>query len=242
MLLVLGVVVVGMTALTALSDQQNNDKNEAPRKSRQMIDAERKLPMTVYDAPEGGDSEEQQRRIVKGKKYEKSDLVIDPSADVVTSTSHWAEGLCAIPADESDAVVVGTVEAAKAYTTHSKTRVYSEFTVRINEVIKNDGDKSIRVNGSIDVDRLGGRVQFSNGRVGQYFIAGQGMPQVGQQYLLFLTKSGGAGDYDLLTGYELREGHIHLLDNPGYGHSISMRKGSDAASFLNEVRAAAIDH
>ena len=242
LLLFIGVLVGGATALAARSSQQNNgEKNKKPKKTRQMIEAESKLPVAVYDAPEADDPRERQRRIARGEKYEKADLVIDPTADVVTSNAHWAEGLSAIPSDMSDVVVVGTVERVKAYTTHSRTRVYSEFIVRVNEVLKDGGDKSITVNGGLDVDRLGGRVQFPNGKVGQYCIVGQGMPQVGRQYLLFLKRSGGKGDYSLLTGYEFLDGLIRLLDNPGYGHPITMRDGSDVASFLSEVRASSLN-
>ena len=138
-----------------------------------MIGAESKLPVVVYDAPEADDPGEKQRRIARGEKYEKADLVIDPTADVVTSTAHWAEGLSAIPADMSDAVVVGIVEKAKAYTTHSKTRVYSEFVVRVNEVIKDGGDKSITVNGGLAVDRLGGAYNSQTVRWGNTLSSGK---------------------------------------------------------------------
>ena len=236
LLFLAGVFVVGATALAALRNQQDKSKKREPKKSSQMIEAESKLPVANYDASDLADPKKQQERLAKGKKYEKTELTIDPSADVVSSSEHWASGLSSIPTDKSDVIIVGNVINAQAFTTQSKKRVYSEFTVQVDEVFKDDINNPIQANASIEVDRIGGRVQFSDGKVGQYFVVGQGMPQVGKQYLLFLTKSEEKRDYNILTGYEIRGGFIYLLDNPGSGHPITKVNGSDAASFLDEVR------
>lgn len=238
-LFLMGIAVISLTAMAAISSQSDGeDKSKGPKKSPQIIEAESKFPMVDFDAPEPADPQRRQKILARGKKYDKFELGIDPSSDAVMSLDHWATGLSAIPAGESDVVVVGNVVAAQAYLTEGKARVFSEFTIFISEILKNDGDSQIQVNDSIEGDRFGGRVRFAGGRVSLYFIVGQGMPQVGKQYLLFLTESDGKSDYHILTGYELRDGRVQLLDNPGGGHPISSREGSDAASFLNEVRAA----
>lgn len=233
------VIVIVLTATAALRNEQEAvAANQRQKKTPEMVKAENRLPVTDFDAPEPTDPKIREKRSAKDGKFESSDLVIDDSADIVTSTSHWAAELSAIPANKSDVIVVGNVTNAQAYTSHSKTHVYSEFTVQVVEVIKNDVSNPITVNSSIDVDRIGGRVRFPNGRVGQYFIIGQHMPEVGKQYLLFITKSDGKGDYNILTGYEIQDGIIHPLDHPSTGHPITTREGSNATSFLNEVRAA----
>lgn len=233
------VVAVGVTALASFRNTQNrNDQNRGQSKSQQMMEAESKLPIADYDAVGPSDPDARQKRAAKGDKYEKAELVIDPYADLVSNNEHWGRGLSDIPADKSDVIVVGAVVSAKAYTTHSKTRVYSEFTVQVDEVLKDDKNNRIQVGEHIDIDRLGGRVRFGNGKVGLYLITGQNMPQVDHRYILFLTKSGGKGDYSILTGYEILDGYIALLDNPGSGHPIAKRKDADASSFLNEVRVA----
>jgi hypothetical protein len=233
------IAVAGATTLLALNNGQDvAGADRRQKKSPEMIAAESRLPVADVDAPEPKDAKEREKRVARGAKFEKSDLALDASADVVTSTTHWAEGLSDIPVGVSDVIVVGNVTDAKAYTNHGKTHVYSEFTIQVVDVIKDDVGSHIKVNNSIDVDRIGGRIRFPNGRVGQYFIVGQHMPEVGKQYLLFITKSDGKGDYNILTGYEIRDGIIHPLDNPGTGHPLTKREGSDATSFLNEVRAA----
>jgi hypothetical protein len=232
------IVVAGATTLLASNNGQDvAGIGRRQRKTPQMIAAESRLPITDFDAPEPTDAKDREKRVARGAKFEKSDLVLDASADVVTSSTHWAEGLSAIPANVSDVIVVGDITDAKAYTTHGKTHVYSEFTVQVVDVIKDDVSSHVKVKNSIDADRIGGRVRFPNGRVSQYFVVGQHMPEVGKQYLLFLTKSDGKGDYVILTGYEIRDGIIHPLDNPGTGHPMSTREGSDARHFINEVRA-----
>ena len=233
------VAVAGVTTILALNTGQDTaGAGRGQKKSPEMIAAESRLPVTDFNTPEPQDAKKRADRVARGAKFESNDLVLDASADVVTSTGNWAAGLSAIPVDKSDVIVVGNITNAQAYTTHSKTHVYSVFTVQLTEVIKDDVGNSIKGNSFVDVDRIGGRVRFPNGRVSQYFIVGQHMPEVGKQYLLFLTKSGAKGDYGILTGYEIRDGIIYPLDNPGTGHPITTPEGSGAISFLDEVRAA----
>lgn len=129
-LFVMGIAVIGVTTFAALSSQREaEDKSRGPKKSAQMIEAESKLPVVDFDGPEVADPKKQQKILARGKKYEKSELVIDSSSDAVMSTEHWATGLSAIPAEDSDAVVVGNVVAAQAYLTEGKKRVFSEFNI-----------------------------------------------------------------------------------------------------------------
>lgn len=119
----------------------------------------------------------------------------------------------------------------------NKKGVYSEFTININEVIKNDSHVALVPGDSINPTRLGGRVKFSSGKIGLYYVTGQNMPLVGCQYLLFLTYDQEAG-FAILTGYELREGQVFPLDKPGVGHPFTKYQGASETSLLNEVRAA----
>jgi hypothetical protein len=236
------VIAIGMTALAGLrGSQESNGQDKGQKKSQKMIEAESRLPVADYGAAEPTDPKEREKRIKKGKKYEKpeyADLTINDSSEVVTTFSHWASGLSATPTDRSATIIVGNVTEARAFISPGKIRVYSEFRVDVSEVLKDDADSSIKCGSSLVIDRIGGRVQFANGNVGQYWISGQGMPRVGGRYLLFLTKPDADAGYSILTGYELRDGHVYLLDNPGAGHPITTREGTDEASLLNEVRAA----
>lgn len=238
LLLILTPAVIGITATAALHSQEQSKDKRSPQKSQKMINFESQLPVADYSAPEPTDEMERDKRRAKGKKYDKTELTVDPYSDVVTTSSHWASGLPAIPVERSSLIIVGSVLDAKAYMSPSKEGVYSEFTISIEEVLKNGAGYKVAAGKKITIDRIGGRVQFSNGKVGQYFVTGQGMPLIGRRYLFFLTSADQDSDYDILTGYELRNGQVYLLDNPGAGHPITRYEGADESTLLNDVRAA----
>ena len=237
LLLLVALVAVGGTTLTA-HRPQNQLPEKSPRKSQRMLEQESRLPVADYSAPEPDDPKDKKKREAKAKKYAKVELSIDPDSDSVTTSSHWATGLPAIPASQSSAVIIGTVRQTQAELTPNRKKVYSEFTITINEVLKNDAASFLFSGKIITADRAGGRVRFPSGKVGLYSVTGQGMPQVESTYLLFLTEAVPESDYSILTGYELREGRIYPLDAPGSGHPITKFKGVDESSFLEEVRTA----
>jgi hypothetical protein len=236
-LFITAVVIISGPTITAFR-AQNQANESSPRRSQKMVEQESRLPITNYDEPEPDDPNEKKIREAKAKKYAKTELSIDPDSDVVTTSGHWATGLPAIPVSQSAVIIVGTVSKAKAELTPKRKKVYSEFTIAIDEILKNDDLTPLSSGNIITADRAGGRVRFQSGKVGLYWVTGQGMPQVGKKYLLFLTRTDLESGYSILTGYELRDGRIYLLDNPGSGHPITTTEGTDESSFLNKVRAA----
>ncbi len=126
------------------------------------------------------------------------------------------------------------VTDAQAYLSNDKTGVYSEFTVRIDEVLKNDSPAQFTVGSFIAVERFGGRVRFPSGRIGTYWASGQGMLRIGRRYVLFLSSS--AESFQIITGYELRGGHVILLDNHGQGHPLTSYRGADEALLIRDLR------
>jgi hypothetical protein len=158
------------------------------------------------------DSQTDPARRAKGARYEKR-LVVrdsDTSGEAVMTFSHWDEALPALPAGRSALVVLGEVVDAKAYLSNDQTGVYSEFTVRVERVLKNDKGSSVFPGELITTERWGGRVIFPSGRAITYGNRGQGMPQLGQEYLFFLERN--PEQYNLLTAYQLRLGKVQPLD------------------------------
>jgi hypothetical protein len=235
-LLLLILVVAVITAIATLREQEPITSKEQQKK----VEFESQFPIADYAAQEPAEPKQRARRQAKGKKFNNSLMTVTPSdTDRVTSSAeHWAEGLSAIPVDQSDVVVIAEVTDAQAYLSNDKTGVYSEFTVRIEDLLKNSCSNPLAVGSLTTVERPGGRVRFPSGHIGQYFTVGQGMPRAGRRYLLFITCKSQDQDFQILTGYELRGGHISLLDNPGQGHPISASQGKDEIPFLNEVRSA----
>jgi hypothetical protein len=171
------------------------------------------LPIVDYNAPEAQILEERSVRQSKSRRYDQSPLnVREPphNVDQLPLNNHFWWGLAPIPAGQSDAALIGEVVDAHAYLSNDKTGVYSEFTIRVERVLK---DSDYRLSPLIAVERLGGAVRFQTGRIVKYEVLGQGAPRVGARYLLFLRYNGQADDYSLLTAYELNNGHIVPLDS-----------------------------
>ncbi len=237
LILLTAAVVVSGAAITSIRTQNRADEKPR-RKSQKMIEQENRLPIADYNAAEPADPKEKEEREAKAKKYTRTELSVELDQEAIVTSSHWAGELPAIPASQSALIVTGTVSKAKAELTPERKKVYSEFTVTIDEILKNDELAPLSHGDKVTADRAGGRVRYPSGKVGMYWVTGQGMPQVGMRYLLFLTKTDPKSGYSILTGYELRDGRIHLLDNPGSGHPITASEGADEPSFLNQVRSA----
>lgn len=236
---------VGIIALTvaAVSTFSSNNQVSQPVKDQQksqrekMAEMENRLPIADYNEPDPTDPKILQTRREKGLKYDKPEVTVDEYSELVVGSSHWASGMLAFPVNQSTAIVIGTVTDAQARMSNNKKGVYSEFTLQVEDVLKSGGDKTLFSGVPLTVDREGGRVRLSSGRVGIYYISGQGMPVVGRRYVLFLSGKKSAG-FTVLTGYELREGKVSPLDNPGSGHPFTKYDGADEQPFLEELRAA----
>jgi hypothetical protein len=66
------------------------------------------------------------------------------------------------------------------------------------------------------------------------------MPRVGSRYLLFLTHdfqtpNDTGKDFYLLTGYELRDGLVRLLDDTQPGHPITRYNGATETALLSDL-------
>jgi hypothetical protein len=64
------------------------------------------------------------------------------------------------------------------------------------------------------------------------------MPQVGLRYVLFLTNAQGQSDFQILTGYELREGKVHPLDDL---LNLYTYENADETTFLKQLHTANLD-
>jgi hypothetical protein len=142
----------------------------------------------------------------------------------------------------SDVVALGEVVDAHAYLSNDKTGVYSEFTIRVDEVFRDRGLRPVVPGSLIVAERTGGRVRFPSGRVLLYGNRGEGMPRQGRRYLFFLK--GNDQQYAILTAYELRSGRVYPLDGKdapggeGGDWAGDVYQGADVTQFLREVQMA----
>jgi hypothetical protein len=159
-------------------------------------------------------------RALKNAHWDKHDFVraeLDPRAAAVV-IDHWeGQSLSDLPTDKSDLVLEGQVTEAAAFLSNDKGDVYSEFTVRVTEVLKTTADFEINRGDLIVTERRGGRVRYPDGRIIRYGFVGQGSPMKGKKYLFFLSKTE-HGNYKILTGYELQSNKVFALDGSRINH------------------------
>jgi hypothetical protein len=122
--------------------------------------------------------------------------------------------------------------------------VYTEYTLRADEVLKQSSVAPIVTGGFVDAQREGGRVRFPSGRVQSYITHYQGVPITGRKYVLFLKRNEQADLFTILTGYEQRDGHVYPLDGVDLGQGATelpqfvAYKGIDEATFSKALRSA----
>lgn len=136
----------------------------------------------------------------------------------------------AIPGD-ADLVIMGQVLSGSAHFTSGKRSIYSEFVIRVDEVIKQEPAKEIVVAENIIADRLGGRIRFKNGQEVTYKAAGFDMPAIGKQHVLFLSRDTQSPNYKIITGYEIIGDEVEPIDRID-----STKIHKDKNAFLKQIK------
>jgi len=167
------------------------------------------FPIASIEEAKSSDTKENPKRKIKGKRYDNWNIVNKTAEqggiEIVSEIEYPA-----LPVVDSDAIVIGEIVKAQAHLSNDLGGIYSEFTTRVNQVLKQDSHTTIVLDSSISVERPGGRVLFPSGKIAKYHLRGQGMPRQGRVYLLFLKRI--EDDYKLITGYELRSGKVSPID------------------------------
>lgn len=244
--LIFAVIVMALVTVLMTSASQN-PKN--PQPNEQAAFDESQYPIAEYDVPEPTDPRERELRRARGK----SNVVVseveklrikagDPEFLVDLPVSH-APTEPAFPVVQSDVVVVGEVAKAKAYLTHDKVSVYSEFIIQVQDVLKATAPAPVTVGSVLEAKRGGGRVRLPSGKVllrtGKY---GRNMPRVGGRYVFFLQFNEQEQIFSIVTAYGLRDGRVYPLDGDWkeFGKSAQFAAyrtldGADEATFIQEL-------
>lgn len=224
-----------LKASPAARDGANPQNQNSPQTSAEQ--PEPRLGDVIDEAPEPADKRERAKRHEKNRRYDRGGVGVPALTELPPDTvsGRPAEGarLPALPVAQSDAVVLGTVVKAQPYLTESKTSLYTEFTVNIEEVLKNDAGGSLFAGIPLVVDREGGALRLPGDRVVRYEVGGTGrLPRAGKTYVFFLKRAHEGADWSILSGYELRGARILPLQLP------SRYDGADRTAFLSDLRAA----
>lgn len=211
-----------------------------PKYTRPEIDF-KQFPIVDLSASLPPEGPAKAMRARKSRKYNNESLSEISDASNVTFIANEAlSNLSALPVEKSSVVLLGEITAAKAYLSEDKTAVYSEFEVRIQAVLKNNSNQTLRAGESIAAERFGGRVRLPSGKLFIAAVDNQDMPRVGGKYLLFLTNDfigakHSEEDFNILMGYELKGGKVFPLDRTSSKHPIARYNEKDESTLFADL-------
>jgi hypothetical protein len=174
-----------------------------------------RYPVATLDAPEPSNALEREARRIKNKRYDSGLIVaMNPHPDDTASIFSDAEPVPpAIPSEESALIVMGEVQDSKGLLSNEQKTIYSEFSIVIRSILKEDPKKKLKVGELIYADRSGGVVLYPNGQKILYLNDWQDLPERTKKYLLFLDREDDPNpNYRIITGYQLQDGSVTALD------------------------------
>lgn len=191
---------------TSARDQQDQTKWKAREEEKK-----KHFPIAEFNEAEPTDPVKREQRKQKQKRKNGLGLVSkNPEPDMGGGLflPHNQFNFPGLPVEQSPVIVIGDVLQSEAHLSEDKMGVYSEFTIRLVEVIK--ADSSLPAS-EMTIERLGGYVRYPNGRKLLYRVGTGGMPRVGARYLFFLKPTPEL-DYSILTAYEFGDKGVVALD------------------------------
>ncbi len=204
---IIGLVIIAVSSITYQSRLNVVASGQVRRTLKEDV-------LTPFDAAaESADPVQKQSRAEKNRRFNKSIRafsLLDQAPDEYAGTLLETPP-AALPVG-SDLVVVGKIDRRQPYLSENMTVVYTETTVKVEEILKSEPPTNVQQNDFLIVDREGGAIRTPNGKTFRYVIAGLGLPQVAHRYVLFLQRQT-KGDYKLLSGYELIYGKVFGLED-----------------------------
>jgi hypothetical protein len=232
---VLLISLAGFSSLSWGTFVGNAQKDASPETSQRNSSKESskndEIPTAVFSP---GRTELQKRQIEGDSSANYLERIKEiPKVTEITESESWIEKIPALPVKHSDVIVIGEVVNAQAFITPEQTKVYSEFNVNVDEVLKDTTGLRLTSGSLLITEREGGRVKFPSGHMQIYKLSGEGFARIGRRYVLFLKRKAEAESFTILTGYELRAGHIVPLDKVSLHDSY---RGWEERVFIDEVR------
>jgi hypothetical protein len=226
--------VVSITLAMATRRSQPQTKSTALQQTQNQRDIE-KVPVADYYPSGLSNDRSYALRSAKSSRYDNRDNIIELPEGIERTPDFvdWYRDIPSIPSAQSDVIVIAQVQSANAFLSNDRNYVYSEFTLAVTDVLKNNSRSSINTTTIITAEREGGAVKFPSGRIQQYRINGQGMPQIERKYVFFLRQNETDEDFSILTAYELRDGQVFPLDTLDL---YAIYRGDEASQFLDMVR------
>lgn len=245
----IGVMVI-MVGLGASVKSVHGAQSDLSR-SHQRAVTDKRDDLSVNDTPATEGQKQRTARSAKNTRYNGGvcDLVA-ATPDRVCVNQTWPRGLPLIPVKESDIAVLGQVASMQPYLSTDRTQIYTEITVRVEEVFKAPSNFKLTRDKAIVIDQAGGSIKMPSGQVihDGTRVDFLGRTLAGNRYVLFAKRIHHGKDLTLIRGYELRDGRVLKLSEDGSPGDVlvsSVPGTADAPSqegeFLRSVRNTAIE-
>jgi hypothetical protein len=224
------VVTVMVLSVTVFNGGKGSARvQQNVRVSDRYQDHPERYPEVASEETEPNDPVRKAKLKKQKQRYDKGAPFTNPGPkdEELAFRPEWQFNFPALPVLKSDVIVIGQVLNAEAYRSDNKMSVFSNFEVRVDEVLKG----SVSVGNIINVQRIGGFVKYPSGRKVLFRLSGNGMPGVGARYAFFLNVVD--EDYTILTAYELVTDGVVPLDN---STQFEVYKGVSESSFIATLR------
>lgn len=189
-----------------------------------------KYPVARLDEPEPTNAADLEVRRIKNKRYNGGLIVAkNPHPDDAASIFSDAEPVPPqTPIAESNLIVIGEIQDLRGLLSNEQKTVYSEYSVVVRSILKEDPKKKLQVGEIICADRSGGVVLYPNGQRILYLNDWQDLPELRNKYLLFLNKDDDKNpNYKIITGYQLKNDLVTALDKHSIFTKMNGMKESD---------------
>lgn len=124
-----------------------------------------------------------------------------------------------LPIKTSTTIVLASVELAAAFVARDEREVYSEYTLRVERVVKDTSPNAMRIamlapGDTLQALRRGGALRLFSGRIVPFRHTGFHQPQIGQSYVFFLTRAPAIAAFEISTAYLVKDETVQSLDSP----------------------------
>ena len=229
------------------AESRAQESSRAAQTSQTFLEGE-----AIDEAPDSDDSAQRANRAAKNARYNSQvndrDLTSLPLGQSMHVIGCGPYDPTILPTGSHDVIVLGTLINTQPYLSANRTAIYTEYQIEIEKVFKTpQGDLSLE-QGRFVIDRPGGTLRMSGGRIITSTESGTGMARpldVGRRYVLFCRFIHDHRDFILGFAFELRDGKAYALwEQPGYDRLVGELPGavaelSEEKAFVEAVRDAA---
>lgn len=182
------------------------------------------------------DPKERAARLAKNLRYSggKGDLT---KSDELFFEQYEPRSLPLIPLGESAIAFKGQVIKMQAFLSADRSHIYTEITLRVDEIFKQVKDFKLSSGQTLMVTQIGGAIKLRSGRVirDETREGFMGKPYLGGRYVLFANRVNKGQDLTMIKAYELRDGKVFKLTEDGIAGTIVLsRKRNKPDSLSSE--------